>query len=80
MSQHIYRYKKDEQLYTIEHLILDTRYLNYNAFRGIYAYPYKRKGKILRYTYDQVSFQGKGKTFDPLKFVKDNFEIVAELL
>ena len=80
MSQHIYRYKKDGQLYTIEHLIHDIKNLNRNAFSGIYAYPYRWKGSKVCYTKQMHLLYPHQDPFNPLKFVEDNFEIVAELL
>lgn len=65
----IYRHKENKKLYTIEHLILDIRHLNRNAFAGIYADPYNWKG-------EQIKFQNKN--YDECKFfVEQNFEIVA---
>ena len=59
-------YKK---LYTIDHLVLDIKHLNRNAFAGIYADPYNWKG-------EQIKFQNQN--HDECKlFVKQNFEIFA---
>lgn len=65
----IYRNKENKKLYIIEHLILDIRFLNRNAFAGIYANPYnwKSKGIIFR-----------NQNHDECKlFVEENFEVVA---
>ena len=37
----IFRHKENHQLYTIERLVLDIRFLNGNANAGIYPHPYK---------------------------------------
>lgn len=65
----IYRNKENKKLYTIEHLILDTRYLNRNAFAGIYAEPYKWNG-------EKIIFQNKNHKYC-MDFVENNFEIVS---
>lgn len=77
---HLYRYKKNNLLYTIEHLVLDIHFTNCNGFSGIYAYPYpdRTKGEVIRYMLDEQS--GRGRAFDPNRFVEENFEKVAELL
>ncbi len=64
----IYRHKENKKLYTIEHLILDIRHLNRNAFAGIYADPYMEG--------EQIKFQNQN--HEECKFfVEQNFEIVA---
>ena len=65
----IYRHKENKKLYTIEHLILDIRHLNRNAFAGIYASPYNWKG-------EQTIYQNQNQAACKL-FVEQNFEIVA---
>ena len=65
----IYRNKENKKLYTIEHLILDIKHLNRNAFAGIYAEPYNCKGK-------QIKLQSKNHE-ECNFFVEQNFEIVA---
>jgi hypothetical protein len=65
----IYRHKENNNLYTIEHLILDILHLNMNAFAGIYAYPYNFKG-------EQIIFQNKDHN-ECMAFVEQNFEIVS---
>jgi len=65
----IYRYKENKKLYTIDHLILDIRHLNRNAFAGICADPYNWKG-------DQIKFQNQNHE-ECQFFVEQNFEIVA---
>lgn len=76
---YIYRYKKNSQLYTIEHLVHDIYHLNCNGFAGIYAYPYpdRSKGEVVHHTLDAQSCAGK--VFDPKRFVEENFEKVSEL-
>lgn len=71
---HIFKHKESDKLYTIEHLIVDLRFLNGGAFTGIYAYPYKWYGVTI--THLKKDFN---KDFNPEKFVKDNFDIVGEL-
>lgn len=65
----IYRHKENKKLYTIEHLILDIRHLNRNAFAGVYADPYKWKGEY-------IVFQNKNQDKCNI-FVERNFEIIA---
>ena len=72
----LYRNKDNGFLYIIEHLIYDIRFMNCNAFAGIYARPYKWKGQTIRYTINNKPFD---EPFNPLKFVEDNFEKVTEL-
>lgn len=66
----IYRNKADGQLYTIEHLIKDIKFLNRNANSGIYATPYKHSGK-------ELVFKSKDKD-ECEKYVEDNFELIAK--
>lgn len=84
MSQHIYRHKVNRQLYTIEHLLRDIKHTNNNIRRGIYAFPYGQQGSRICYTFESQCNQNQidytNELFDPLKFVEDHFEIVAELL
>ncbi len=72
----LYRYKENGRLYTVEHLILDIHHLNRNGFAGIYATPYKWEGDVIRYTKEGRAY---GESFEPEKFFKENFELVAEL-
>jgi hypothetical protein len=65
----IYRNKENKKLYIIEHLILDIKHLNRNAFAGIYAQPYNWKG-------EQINLQSKNQE-ECRSFVEQNFEIVA---
>lgn len=68
----IYRNLDSGLLYTIEHLIYDIRFLNNNAFAGIYAtiYP-KRRDDI-----DSIKFLSND--IDKCKeFIEDNFELIA---
>lgn len=74
----VYRNKQDKKLYTIEHLIKDMRFLNGNAFSGIYATPYLWKDKSISHILQDYR-DGKIDEFNPLKFVEDNFEIAFEL-
>lgn len=76
---HIFKHKKTDKFYTIEHLKVDLRFLNGGAFTGIYANPYKWDGETITYT--KQDFQdGTIDEFNPEKFVADNFEIVGELI
>jgi hypothetical protein len=74
----LYRNTTNQKLYTIEYLILDNKHLNCNAFSGIYAKPFDFVGEIIKHT-KQMFEDGLIDEFNPLKFVKENFEIVAEL-
>ncbi len=74
----LYKHKQNNKFYTIAHLVKDMRFLNRNAFSGIYAYPYKHNSEIISYIL-QDKRDGKIDIFNPEKFVEDNFEIVAEL-
>lgn len=75
--KYIFKNKKDGKLYTIEYLKIDLRFLNGNAFKGIYATPYKWKGKTISYT-KQDHKDGKINEFNPEKFVDDNFITICE--
>lgn len=74
---HIFRHIDSGKLYTIEHVVLDIRYLNSNGFAGIYAAPYKATGDLI--THIKRDCELTGKPFNPEQFVKDNFEIYSEL-
>lgn len=73
----IYRHKENKKLYTIEYLVHDIYHLNANGFSGIYASPYKWAGEII--VYNRENQFANQNPFNPEKFVKDNFEVVAEL-
>ncbi len=74
----IYRHKESGNLYLIEHLVKDIRFLNGGGFEGIYAYPFKWAGPPIKYARQDVDYF-LGQRFTPTQFVEDNFEIVAEL-
>lgn len=74
----LFRHKQNKKLYIVEHLKLDLRFLNGNAYSGIYACPYKWKGETISYTLDDFQ-EGKIDEFNPRKFVEENFIEVAEL-
>lgn len=65
----IYRNKINNNLYTIEHLILDIKHLNRNAHAGIYAKPYLHKGEVIKYN-------SKSKELCE-KFVNNNFILIS---
>lgn len=65
----IYRHKENKKLYTIDHLIMDIKHLNGNAFAGIYANPYNWNG-------EQIVFKNKNQEQCKL-FIKQNFDIVS---
>ena len=65
----IYRNKNNELLYTIEHLILDLRFLNNNSNAGIYCYPYINTG-------EKIVFKSRS-ILDCLNFVHNNFTKVS---
>ena len=45
----IFRNIINKQLYVIEHLIYDIRFLNNNQFAGYYAYPFMSNNKKVLY-------------------------------
>lgn len=75
---HIFKHKKSDKLYTIEHLKVDIRFADGGARTGIYATPYKWDGETISYT-KQDYRDSRIDEFNPEKFVSDNFDIVGEL-
>jgi len=75
---HIFKHKKSDKLYTIEHLKIGMRFLNGGGFTGIYATPYKWEGETISHI-KQDFRDRKIDEFNPEKFVADNFDIVGEL-
>jgi hypothetical protein len=65
----IYRHRKNKRLYTIDHLVLDMKHLNGNAFAGIYAEPYTWIGDTIKY------LNGDHEKCE--LFVEQNFEVIA---
>jgi hypothetical protein len=65
----IFRSRANNRLYIIHELIHDVRFLNRNAFAGIYAIPYKWKG-------EQISVIGKTDDWYHC-FIADNFNAVS---
>lgn len=61
----IFRSNKNNELYFIEHLILDIYHLSNNGLAGIYAYPYRHNGEsFVYYTKNKLSAE---------KYVSENF-------
>ncbi|QIG63336.1 hypothetical protein DAC20_110 [Bacteroides phage DAC20] len=50
----IFRNIINKQLYVIEHLIYDIRFLNNNQFAGYYAYPFMSNNKKVLYFKDSL--------------------------
>jgi len=73
----LYRNKKNNQLYVLEHLIYDMKHLNRNAFRGIYPMSYKHHNHLEAYIYEECD--DKDEEYDPEKYIKNNFEKVSEI-
>jgi hypothetical protein len=71
----LYRHVATQQLYTLEHLLLDHHHLNRNAFAGIYAYPYNHQGPVL--THLKQEQLRDGLPFSPDSYVQENFQQVA---
>lgn len=74
---HIFKHKETGNLYKLSHLIKDLRFLNGGGFEGIYASPIN-EGEQITHTRDDCR-RKRTVSFDPDKFVKDNFEIVREI-
>lgn len=75
---HIFQHKKSGKLYTIEHFLVDIHFTNNGGRTGIYATPYKWNGEVITHTKGEA-LMGGGCSFNPKKFVADNFDIVGEL-
>lgn len=50
----IFRHDENCELYVIEFLIKDTRFLNRNARAGVYALPFLHQGKPITYLTQSV--------------------------
>ncbi len=70
---HIFRHKQTEKLYTIEHLIVDIKYADCGYNTGIHATPYNWKGESIKHIKGESN-----QSFNPEKFVEDNFDLVSE--
>lgn len=67
----IYRHKESKKPYSLRHLIVDMNYANNNEFAGIYVYPYKHNGDIIRFLKkDHACCEN---------FVFENFEVWYEI-
>lgn len=75
--KHIFKHKENGKLYTIEHFIYDIKFLNNHENTGIFAYPYYWDGKIISYT--KGNCDRELESFNPEKFIEENFEIYSEL-
>jgi len=73
----LYRNKENGMLYTLEHLVHDIKHLNGNAFRGIYPKVYCNHVELTPYTFENC--QNNDEAYEPEKYIKDNFEIIAEI-
>lgn len=66
----IFRHKKTNILYTIEHIVLDIKHTNNNENAGMYCKPYKSSGNIIHF-----KSKDKDKCYN---FVEENFYKIAE--
>lgn len=67
---YIWKHKETGKNYMLEHLILDIRFTNRNAFAGIYAYPYGHTSEVLQcVTKDQNQIKEFILQFEPIAFI-----------
>lgn len=59
-------------------MLNDIRFANRGSRTGIYATPYGWNGKVIEHTIGQLLI-GEINSFNPDKFVDDNFEIISEI-
>jgi len=70
----IYKHKKNQLLYEIEHLIHDIRFTNRNANAGIYANPYLPQD--YNNPENKIIFLSRNHQ-ECINFVNENFEPIA---